>query len=110
MLRASELKQVDVAHVDGDEQRFLDRLIVPLPGVNAALRRDNDSVNVTVFRGVVKTGCAAQDVDRVVVPAEQPIGTKAGDLLTAGVLHVVREGHFKASPGFAISTNGCDLL
>jgi hypothetical protein len=75
------LKEGDVTHVDGHQQRFLDQLIVINPRINAAPCRHHESAHVTVFRSIVKAGCAAQDVDRVGVPAEQAIRAKAGDPL-----------------------------
>src|ERR1700722_16215806 len=88
------LRQSDFAHVDRYEQGFLHELIIPLIGVNSALRRDEDPADIAILRGVVETGGSAEDIDRVVVPAEQTVRPKAGDLLASVTFHAVGKGDF----------------
>src|ERR1700756_5083227 len=71
----------DLAHVDGDQQRFRDKLVVALPGVNPPRGGDDDPVYFAIVGGVVQSGCAAEDIDGVVQATQQPVWAKARDLL-----------------------------
>jgi hypothetical protein len=66
-----------VPHVDGDH----DRLVVTLRGVGASRGWHDDTVDVTAVTGVELAGHPADDVDCKVVPAKEPVGAEAGNLL-----------------------------
>src|SRR5271165_7313830 len=66
------LAEGDVGDVDGDGDGIPDWGAVGVADVDAAAGRDHDPVELAVGRRVVHGGSAAQDVDGVVQPAEQP--------------------------------------
>src|SRR5208337_5590947 len=70
----------DLTHVDGDQQRLRDELVVTLPSVDPPLGGDDDPVYFAIVGGIVQSGCAAQDIDGVVLTAQQPVGAEARDL------------------------------
>jgi hypothetical protein len=69
----------DLIHVDGNQPRLRDELVVTLPGVDPACGGDDDSVYVAIG-GIVQPWCAAKDIDGVVLAAQQPVRAKARDL------------------------------
>jgi hypothetical protein len=100
----------DFSHVDGDEERFLHKLVIAFVGVDSPLGRNNNTVHVTVFRGVVEPGSSPKDVNGVVVTAQQAIWAEARDLLPRVALYVVGKGHLQASPGFTLDLDRGDFL
>ena len=46
----------DLAHVDGDQQRLRDELVVALPGVAPSCGGDDDAIDVAVVGGVQQPG------------------------------------------------------
>src|ERR1700733_3922570 len=88
------LRESDFAHVDRYEQGFLHELIIPLIAVNSALGGDDDPADIAVLQGVVETGRSAEDIDRIVVPAEQTVRPETGDLLASVTFHAVGKGDF----------------
>ena len=59
------LKQGDLAHVNGDQQRFLYNLVVTFVHVHPAFGWDDDALHVPIVRGVVESGRAAKNIHRV---------------------------------------------
>src|SRR5882762_5316423 len=61
-------------------------------------------------QAVVKPSRATKDVNRVVVAAQQSIGTEARDLFPCMALHVIWEGNLQPSRGFAFDLNRRDFF
>jgi len=93
-------------YVDGDQERLRYSLVVALVGVDATLGGEEDAVYVAIVGGVIEAGGAAEDVDGVVVTAEQAVGTEAGDLFAGVALDAIGEGDLEAAPGFACDLDG----
>src|SRR5580704_10178644 len=104
------LNKGDLAHVDCDQQRLFHKLVIAFVGIHPTLGRHYDALHITVVRGVVEPGGTAKNVDRVVMTAQQSIGSEAGDLFPCVALHVIWEGHLQASPGFSLDLNRRDFL
>src|SRR5277367_3760786 len=102
--------ETDFAHVDCNQQRFLHNLIVPFVRINPALRRHDDPVDIAIFRRIVQPSCSAENVNRVVVPAQQTIRPKARYLFAAVTFHAVRKGHLESPPRFTFHLNRRNLL
>jgi hypothetical protein len=85
-------------------------LVVAFIGVDAALGGDEDAVHVAIVGGVIEAGGTAEDVDGVVVAAEQAVGAEAGDLLFGMAFDGAGKSNFEAAPGFAFDLNGRDFL
>src|SRR5271165_4502899 len=99
----------DLTHVDPDQERIPDRLIVAFERIDAPLRGNDDPVHVAVIGGIVQAGRAAEDVHRVVVPAEQAIRAKARDLRARVTLDAIGEGDLQAAPDLALHLDWSDL-
>src|SRR5260221_8562440 len=84
----------DLAHIDGDEKRLVDALVVALPSVAASCGGDDDADDVAIVGGVQHPGRSAEDVDGEVMAAQQPVRPEARDLLLGVALDVVGESHF----------------
>ena len=93
-----------------DQQGIPDRLVVALEGVDPPLGRNDDSADIAILRGVVQPRGAAENVDRVVVAAEQPVRPEAGDLRPRVALHAIGEGDLQSAPDFAVHLDRRDLL
>jgi len=74
--------QLDVGEVDGDEERLFDQLVVTLVGVDASFGRHDNAIDILVVGGVVEAGSTLEDVDRIVVPAQQAVGPEARKAFT----------------------------
>ena len=93
---------VILAHVDGDQQRRRDELVVALPRVAPSRGGDDDAVDVTVVGGVQQPGRPAEDVDGEVMAAEQSVRAEARDLLAGVAFDVIGERHFQPPPRFTV--------
>ena len=100
----------DLDHVDGDQQRLGDELVVTLPAVDPPLGGDDDPVYFAIVGGIVQTRCAAQDVDGVVVAAQQPVRAKARDLLAGMAFDVFGKRHLQPPPRFTADLDRNDLF
>src|SRR6266700_618301 len=100
----------DLAHVDGDQQRLRNELVVALPGVAPSRGGDDDAVDVAVAGGVEQPGGPAEDVDGEVMAAQQPVRAEAGDLLAGVALDVTGERRLQPSPRLTAGLDGVDLL
>ena len=70
---------VILAHVDGDQQRRRDELVVALPGVAPSRGGDDYAVDVAIVGGVQQPGRPAEDVDGEVMAAQQSVRAEARD-------------------------------
>src|ERR1035438_1825706 len=93
------LGQFEVGEVDRDEERLFHQLIITFVGVNPSFGRHDDAVDVLICGGIVEAGPALEDVDRVVVSAQQAVRSEAGDLLARVAFHCVGKGDLQAPPG-----------
>src|ERR1700733_4591463 len=87
-------RQRDPSDVDRHEERFWDELVVALVGVDAPFRGEHEAIDLLIIRGVVQPGRSTQDVNGVVVTAQEPVRAKAKDLLARVTLDFLREDHF----------------
>jgi hypothetical protein len=100
----------DLAHVDGDQQRLRDALVVALPGVASSRGGDDDAVDVAVASGIEQPGGPAEDVDGEVMAAQQPVRAEARDLLAGVTFDVIGERYFQPPPRFTIDLDRGDLF
>src|SRR5271168_3788717 len=100
----------DLTHVDGDQQRLRDELVVALPAVNPPLGGDDDPVCFAIVGGIVQSGCAAEDSDGVVLPTQQPVGAKARDLFAGMAFDVIGKRHLQPPPRFTADLDRGDLF
>src|SRR6266571_9070723 len=100
----------DLTHVDGDQQRLRNELVVALPGVAPSRGGNDDAVDVAVAGGVEQPGGPAEDVDGEVMAAQQPVRAEAGDLLAGVAFDVIGERHFQPPPRFTADLDGVDLF
>src|SRR4029077_18616664 len=70
----------DLAHVDGDQKRLRDALVIALPGVAPTRGGGDDAVDVAGVAGVEHAGRPADDVDGEVMAAQQSVRAEARDL------------------------------
>src|SRR6202040_2241158 len=86
--RSSPLRSADGdrTHVDGDQQRLRDALVIALPGVAPSRGGNDDAVDVAVVAGIAQPGRPADHVDCEVRAAQQPVRAEARDLLAGMAL------------------------
>src|SRR3984885_8411688 len=68
------------SEVERDKQRLGCLLHLLVVSVDTASGRHHETLKVLVVGRVVGAGCAAEDVDRVVMPAHQAVGPEMRDL------------------------------
>src|SRR6266702_1229099 len=108
--RGARSTEVELAEVDGDEERvgyLLHRVVI---GIDATLRRHLDALEGAIVSGVVGAGGTPEDVNGIVVTAHQSIRTKMRDLRPRVALDVVREGHPEAAPNLPVLLPRLDLF
>jgi hypothetical protein len=104
------LTEDEVAEIDRYEKRLRNFSLRFVIGVDAACGRHLDALEIPVIRRVIGAGGAAQNVDRIVVPPHQAIGSEMRDLRFGVADDVVRKSHLEAAPDFAVFFPGFDLL
>src|SRR5947209_10714557 len=100
----------DLTHVDSDQQRFRDELVVALPGVASSRGGNDDAVDVAVIGGVQQPRRPAEDIDGEVMAAQQPVRAEARDLLAGVTLDLIRECYLQPPPRFTAGLDGGDLV
>src|SRR5262249_13199578 len=89
--------------VDCHKDRLWYFFLLFIVGVDPALSRHHNAVGIAVFCGVVKSWCAAHNVDGVFVSPQKAIGAKVGDLLARMAGEVIGKGNFQRSPALPAS-------
>ncbi len=100
----------EVADVDGDRERAAVGGAIGVADIDPAAGRDHDPVEPAVLRRVVHGGPAAEDVDRIVQPAQQPGAVEVVGLLAMVGHDAVRVGDQQRAPGVPALTPGPGLL
>src|SRR5215471_12274190 len=100
----------DLAHVDCDQQRLRDELVVALPGVAPSRGGDDDAIDVAVIGGVEQPGGPAEDVNGEVMAAQQAVRAEARDLLAGVAFYVIGKRHFQPPPRFTAGLDRGDLF
>src|SRR3954452_20704832 len=85
-------------------------MVVALPPVAPSRGGGDDGLDVTYVGGVEHPGRPAEDVDREVMAAHQPVVAQACDLFSGMAFDVIGECHFPPSPRFTLDLDRGDLF